>query len=500
MGTLLSSHAQNILYVDLSATAGLNDGSTWANAFINPQYAFDQASNGDEVWIAKGTYIYPQSGIKKRAVDRTLYFKWEVDSLKVYGGFNGDETSREQRDWKTNETILSGELQNDSDSSNNAYHVMMGPDGALGANLNYSLIDGLIIEGGHADGSLSLRQADGGGFVYEEHVRRIDMNNMVFRNNFAFQGGAISFSPARITGLDFNLNNCTFHDNSGTNGSIISANARKGSGTLTATNCLMHDNYNVSLVSTAYSNSFHIALHATSADASIELINCTITNNKNISKNANKEREAVIGARVNKFSSFLRVKNCIVYGNTGDSTTFYLEKILNNPDPIFFFDNNVVADSNFMDISTATANNTWIANPLFANAAGSDFTLTENSPAIDKGDSSFLDFKVIDLKDENRISGDNVDLGCYEYQNTTSIEHMERVEFVVYPNPTNGELHVVANDNRPSTVRIFTMQGALVKEVVMENNKIDVSDLNQGMYFIQMVQKESIGYSQFIKK
>ena len=51
-----------ILYVDYDA-GGLNDGSTWANAYTNPILALGVAVSGDEIWVADGTYIVTNSSI-----------------------------------------------------------------------------------------------------------------------------------------------------------------------------------------------------------------------------------------------------------------------------------------------------------------------------------------------------------------------------------------------------------------------------------------------------
>ena len=126
------------IYVDEDAS-GANDGSTWADAFTSLKDATDYATvMGDEIWIAEGVYT-------PHASSRTTSFRI-MPGVSLYGGFNGTETALSQRDWRTYESVLSGDLNgndngniswNESTRSDNSYRVVTIDD--AGSN---TLLDG----------------------------------------------------------------------------------------------------------------------------------------------------------------------------------------------------------------------------------------------------------------------------------------------------------------------------------------------------------------------
>lgn len=80
-----------VIYVK---SGGAGDGSAWQNAFGNLQDAIDAAQSGDEIWIAEGIYK-PERLIKSTKKNSKAFIL--KDGVSLYGGFHGDETSKEQR-------------------------------------------------------------------------------------------------------------------------------------------------------------------------------------------------------------------------------------------------------------------------------------------------------------------------------------------------------------------------------------------------------------------
>lgn len=100
-------------YVDWNAN-GAQTGVDWKNAFAHPNQAFAIATSGDEVWIAEGTY-HPGAPGNSGA-------SFVVPAgVKVYGGFQGVESSLANRQWWIHRTVFSGDLADDDQFGNPWY-------------------------------------------------------------------------------------------------------------------------------------------------------------------------------------------------------------------------------------------------------------------------------------------------------------------------------------------------------------------------------------------
>ncbi len=175
-----------IIYVDRDAMLGLNNGTSWMNAYTNLQTALSQAANGDKIWVAEGTYK-PYYGATP---DRNATFDI-TKSVTLYGGFDGTETAVFQRDLTSHVTILSGDIGTQRVSADNSYHVvhinMIG----------HAILDGFTITSGNANGAYPANW--GGGLLFWEggsdHTLSLDLRNIVFSNNLAtvVGGGLYAF-------------------------------------------------------------------------------------------------------------------------------------------------------------------------------------------------------------------------------------------------------------------------------------------------------------------
>ena len=234
------SYAQDIIYVDTDAN-GTGDGTSWSNAFPYIQSAFSSASIGSEIWIADGKYgVHPAS-----IISRNLTFNWTVDSVKVLGGFDGTETIADQRNPSANITILSGDLYNDGDATNNMYTTLSGPRGTLSTPIDYSYIDGITVQGGYADNPSGKGYNGGkwgGGFFLQNYVSKIVFNNCTFKDNHAQGGAAMAFEPIS-SDAEVIISNCKFENNKGDYGNCITTIVHDASLDLEVKNCLFTRTY-----------------------------------------------------------------------------------------------------------------------------------------------------------------------------------------------------------------------------------------------------------------
>lgn len=84
---------ESIIYVDLDAVDGENNGSSWENAFTDLQSALAIAGASDQIWVAEGTYLPTTGNNLPEGVDDIRAVSFVINNgVKVYGGFAGDET------------------------------------------------------------------------------------------------------------------------------------------------------------------------------------------------------------------------------------------------------------------------------------------------------------------------------------------------------------------------------------------------------------------------
>jgi len=181
-----------VYYVDSQASTP-GDGTSWETAYQTVQSAITAAADGAteeepcEVWVAAGTY-YIYSDSEQNTIQLSPY-------VHVYGGFTGNEYSRDMRNWEANITILDG--HESSDSINQVYHVVWGAEDAT--------IDGFTITGGKAVGEFPDDVA--AGMINLQVSPRIA--NCTFKENYAVGwGGALGND-----GANPHIINCKFIDN-----------------------------------------------------------------------------------------------------------------------------------------------------------------------------------------------------------------------------------------------------------------------------------------------
>jgi hypothetical protein len=263
-----------VIYVNKTAT-GLNNGTSWLNAFANLNTALKQAVYGDEIWVAEGTYNAYEPNITASFVLKS--------GVKLYGGFSGDEVHPSQRDWILNKTIL-------------MTFTLWGADTLYFFNAVYcentdssSLIDGFIMQNSFADISSSGYECEdsginqvgchgGGLYVYSSSPSTpsfLTVSNCKFLNNVAKYGGGIAINFTAGSG-SVNIRSCHFESNHantfGYGGGIFIAIGQFSQGKIVIDSCIFQKN-------TGYSTSGASIINI-SNNLDLKISNCKFWNNE----------------------------------------------------------------------------------------------------------------------------------------------------------------------------------------------------------------------------
>lgn len=249
------AHTDVTYYVDVTDGNDDANGLSWSTAWQDLQKGLDAAVDGDEIWVAQGTYT-PDDPNGDR--DETFRIPHGVS---VYGGFPTGGSTFGNRDTDTYETILSGDVNdndtgepNDASRSENSYHVVMGD--------SEFTLDGFTISGGNANGSGQAHLTQGGGMVLSHSDANVQDCN--FTDNYARAGAAV-YSKYYSQPV---FNNCEFTDNLSLNGggAVYSHDANS-----TFTNCSLTSNSADDSSSVGGAIRVFIGTHT--------LANCTFTSN-----------------------------------------------------------------------------------------------------------------------------------------------------------------------------------------------------------------------------
>jgi predicted outer membrane repeat protein len=361
---LISPAYATIRYVDATRANDSGSGLSWATAHKYLQTALAAAQPGDQIWVAEGTYKPTTS-----TTDRTISFVMK-ENVKIYGGFTKGQIHLTDRNINpaTNNTILSGDINNDNALTGNSYHVVLNDGNGLTA---AAVLDGFTLTGGNAEVLLSYPGNSGGGMFNRSSSPTL--TNCSFLNNTAaYAGGGMSNSTSYPL-----LTNCSFINNS--------ADAGGGISNIIFTPTLI----NCSFVNNSATSGGGIADYS---NYNPSLTNCSFLNNT----------ASLRGGAL--FSSSLSPKlvNCVLFGNGGQNTIVSQYTVTATY---------CLFEASETDYTSSPSNLITTVSPFVSTTSAE---LRPGSLAIDAGNNAAYNGPATDLASNPRMIG-TIDIGAYEF-------------------------------------------------------------------------------------
>jgi surface antigen len=427
IGMCATSQA-SISYVKANAS-GLNNGTSWANAYTDLQAA--SAATSDTLWVANGEYKPTNTN------NRAITFNFGVK--KVFGGFAGNETLLNQRNYSLYQTVLSGDLGTASLTSDNTHHVVT-------VNTAQGVLDGFKITGGNANDPSGGNGIGAGIKIAGQAGIATYINNCLITANDAISGGGVS----NTEGANVFLQSCKLLSNSAqSEGGAMTSSTPIGIGNANIHDCIFYGNkaasgdggaiwFSGAMTIERSSFSGNNAVNGGAIFVAVSPIRSNLTlSNSLIAGNVGKHGSAVYMANnpggqflsnaiisystfsgnktdLNDYALYLPMKsqlhNSIIWGNlTGTSPQ------INVPTGAY---------NNIIENAASTLNNSFGFDPAFINpglasaapfnAGNYNYQLLNASQAIERGIEVFSPGFGNDIAMNSRVFGVNPDLGCYE--------------------------------------------------------------------------------------
>jgi len=388
-------YAETTWYVDSGAAPG-GDGQSWTTAFDDLQAPLELSAPGDRIWVKEGTY---RPSMRTDPNDpRSATFALPM-GVGVYGGFDGTETSLEERAGLFDQTILSGDLGAPGELSDNARRVVW-VNNPSGVPAYYHALDGFTIRDGNTEGAgagvlswnsaLLLRHciirenhADrGAGLVAEPGIVRLSWCDFI--DNHADLTGGASF----VRTVSIKASHCRFRGNSaGLGGAIHVVSSDTGfppSDWVSFFDSEFCDNV-------ADEGGAILLGQGTYQSGGAVLYNCTVAFN----------RARSLGGAIRVLEGAAQpgrcaLRNCIVWGNEAP-----FDPGLSGRQLVRYCD---VQDGGYQ------GGGNLCADPLFVDPEGRDLRLLPGSPAADAGHNLLLGPDYSDADEDGVFAGEPIQI------------------------------------------------------------------------------------------
>jgi hypothetical protein len=409
-------------YVNINAT-GSNNGTSWANAFTNLALAIDTYP-GDSFWVANGTYT---SNVGEPWAFHVL------DSTVLLGGFNGTETSLEQRNFSSHATVIAG-----TNNYSSIIRVESGNKSAVidGFKISHTLGFGqqtqnwgVLIYGRCLLTNCLISNVWNPMPVFVSTTYPVSISNCIFDYNGHPVTSPLYAKGAALTvgGTDVTVTDCVFKNNESNKGGAVYLN----SGSQSIFNrCVFYGNKARTLGGAIFDSSsgpFRVlnslfagnkamsgAAHygTDSLNRKRAFINCTFAHNLASQPGADNYTLFLNGTRDT-------LLNCILWGDSSGtgpeipnqkSSSYFNRNLIEKGTSILGATGTIITDPLFVSPGTAAA-------APFASTTNFNYHVKALSDAIDSG--AGLPAHVLyskDLDTNVRTMGFATDLGAYEWK------------------------------------------------------------------------------------
>ncbi|MCO5229711.1 MAG: T9SS type A sorting domain-containing protein [Chitinophagales bacterium] len=518
----LNSHA---LYVNVNAiTAG--DGFSWTNSLRSLTEALDLANYCDEIdsiYIASGTY-YP-TGFRE-GTDRTKSFVIKRSNLHLIGGCIGEDSTTNNS--YLYPTILSGNINDDYDATDNSYHVVTIQN-------SYNVIlEGVVIADGNADSTIAPFNSGGGLYIKNATSGNLILRNVYFTRNKALNGASIYNDGAAIDAI-----NVLIDKGVANNGGAIFNEA----GAITLTNSTIVNNDAINIQSSAIdlnggqltvNNSIMFGSISGLYDAAYSFIEGNVdTINGNLNTSGLTKADVFENDTIGNYKPKLGT-TIIDAGNNG------LFDNLNN-NSIDFVGNSRVADflnNGIIDIGAFESSSSSIL-PIslvhFYATKDGDKAKLEWATASELNNKEFIVFRAkdaIDFKEIGRVRGagnsnipidyvyyDLQPLDGYNYYRLAQVDYDGTTEFLgirmlefsednreiqLYPNPSSTNVNIYFSKGVYSQLELIDVNSKVLYSLSLANSDnwkdIDLTNYSAGVYFIRLIGDAKSDVKKLVKK
>lgn len=339
----------------------------------------------------------------------------------------------------------------------------------------------LQINNTHFLNNFSGNQGAGFNFAtFNNGSATIDISHSLFDGNenddtgVAVEGaGGFSLINLGNGAVDLNFESTTFSNNSSVDGAGAIQLLSNDEDVISLNNCLLVDNsggdYGGGIGMVAVSN--------------LSILNTTIANNNSGITNANGKLELQ--------NTLLYNPESTDYMETGSSTATSLG-------------GNLIGDESLSSILLSTDQSN--VDPLFA--GNGDYQLQESSPAVDAGLGAGVT-AAFDLAGNDRVQGNQVDVGAYESPFTVSTKEVivSNQDLSFYPNPATDFLNILLENNWTGDVQVDIVnilgQKVYTTQVTKSSDEyvdqIMISQLKNGTYQLILSNGEEMIVKTFTK-